>query len=96
MLLRFTAASNRNVSANNMEANASQVLGEGIPWGSSDATETVWLNGCNAKITKSFNSALCDLYERVLADGRDCYVWMDAICINPQDNKEKLHQVQQM
>jgi hypothetical protein len=44
------------------------------------------------RVTKNLHAALSRIRDRVL----DRVLWIDAICINQEDNKEKGHQVQSM
>ncbi|PNP53987.1 hypothetical protein THARTR1_05674 [Trichoderma harzianum] len=61
-------------------------------WGSAKASENITVNGKLLAVTENLYKALQQLrypnQERVL--------WVDAICINQDDNKERGHQVQQM
>lgn len=61
-------------------------------WGSPDVTETVICNGQTLKITENLHAALWQMRE----DGRQGYIWADAICINQADTIEKTEQVRMM
>jgi len=72
---------------------------EGVPyealsyhWGGSNKDAEITLDGCKSKITNNLFSAL--LYLRL--EDRDRILWIDAICINQDDKKERGHQVGQM
>ncbi|PTB59300.1 hypothetical protein M431DRAFT_490900 [Trichoderma harzianum CBS 226.95] len=62
-------------------------------WGSAKAPENITVNGKLLAVTENLYKALQQLrypnQERIL-------LWVDAICINQDDNKERGHQVQQM
>jgi hypothetical protein len=60
--------------------------------GSSDLVETILLDGCQYWITEDLHSAL----QSLRLDDRDRFLWVDAICINQADEKERSQQVQQI
>ncbi|KAK5996170.1 Heterokaryon incompatibility 6-like protein [Cladobotryum mycophilum] len=61
-------------------------------WGSVQTVKTVTVNGKNLDITKNLFVALGYLRQK----DRDRTLWVDAICIDQSDHKERGHQVQQM
>lgn len=80
-------------------------------WGNDSADCTLFLNDCAFKVRKNLYEALktlryrklCDLKCREspqcmdsLGDYGTIRLWVDAICINQQDTKERNHQVQLM
>ncbi|KAK1845502.1 ankyrin repeat and sam domain containing protein 6 [Colletotrichum chrysophilum] len=60
-------------------------------WGSSDLTHHIEISGKELRITASLHLALSHLR---LADDR--VLWVDAVCINQNNHKERGHQVQRM
>lgn len=61
-------------------------------WGSTAGPLPVYVDGKRFDVTQSLHSAL-----RHLRDPKEpARIWADAICINQQDNAEKLQQVQMM
>ncbi|KAK0648420.1 heterokaryon incompatibility protein-domain-containing protein [Cercophora newfieldiana] len=72
---------------------------EGVPyealsyhWGGSDRDAEIILDGCKAKVTNNLHQALLHLR----LEDRDRILWVDAICIDQDDEKERGHQVGQM
>ena len=61
-------------------------------WGSSERTDEILINGCRFGVTKS----AYDLLIARRSIWRDRTIWIDAICINQDDNQEKGAQVQLM
>jgi hypothetical protein len=66
-------------------------------WGGSMHTRepglpTVLVDGCEIELTENLHSAL----RHIRCQDRDATLWVDAICINQQDPREKGHQVQHM
>ncbi|KAJ3577826.1 hypothetical protein NPX13_g2737 [Xylaria arbuscula] len=61
-------------------------------WGSSELTKEIIVNGCRFPVTK----AAFDLLLARRSVFKDRALWIDAICINQQDMKEKSEQVQLM
>ncbi|PON27417.1 hypothetical protein TGAM01_v203798 [Trichoderma gamsii] len=61
-------------------------------WGSAEAPNHIIVNGKILTITKNLHQALQQLRDKV----QDRILWMDAICINQGNEKERGHQVQQM
>ncbi|RGP78862.1 hypothetical protein FLONG3_3061 [Fusarium longipes] len=66
--------------------------GMSYTWGDDEATKTILVNGCAFAIRPNLFSALESL--RNNDDSRT--VWIDAICINQQDEQERNNQVLQM
>lgn len=60
-------------------------------WGNNGNTESIWLNGRPFKVTPNLFTALENLRET----DEEVVIWIDAICINQLDTKERNHQVQQ-
>ncbi|KAF5613349.1 ACB 4-hydroxyacetophenone monooxygenase [Fusarium sp. NRRL 25303] len=61
-------------------------------WGSDYKPESISLDGCRLPIGESLFSAVLHLRDRSI----ERILWIDAICINQEDTKEKGHQVQSM
>ncbi|KAF5590999.1 ACB 4-hydroxyacetophenone monooxygenase [Fusarium subglutinans] len=59
-------------------------------WGSNHKPESILIDGCDLPIGKNLFAALLHLRDRSI----ERILWIDAICINQQDTKEKGHQVQ--
>ncbi|KAL7786584.1 heterokaryon incompatibility protein domain-containing protein [Trichoderma afarasin] len=61
-------------------------------WGSSHLSVIIGVNGCSLKITYNLYRALLDLrYQH-----RQRVLWIDAVCIDQKNDKERGHQVGQM
>ncbi|KAK0610764.1 heterokaryon incompatibility protein-domain-containing protein [Immersiella caudata] len=72
---------------------------EGVPyealsyhWGSPRKDAEIMLDGCQLGITENLSRALTHLR----LEDRDRILWVDAICIDQDDEKERGHQVGQM
>ncbi|KAF7557461.1 hypothetical protein G7Z17_g674 [Cylindrodendrum hubeiense] len=72
---------------------------EGVPyealsyaWGGTWRPEEITLNGCTAKVTENLHTAL----QHLRSEHRDRVLWVDAICIDQDNEKERGHQVGQM
>ena len=70
-------------------------------WGSSAKTETIRINGQHVAVTQNLHSALSDLREaakngRDHVDPRVNHLWVDAVCIDQSNDKERDHQVKHM
>lgn len=72
---------------------------EGVPyealsyhWNGSTKGAEITLDGCKAKITDNLYKAL----QHLRLEDRDRILWVDAICIDQEDEKERGHQVGQM
>lgn len=73
---------------------------EGIPYSALSYTwgeygpkkNIIHVNGCEFHATENLHSAL----QRIRKSDQVIYVWVDAICINQDDEEEKGHQVKQM
>jgi len=63
-------------------------------WGNQHGTP-IMLDGCQFPIGKNLSKVLHRLYKET-EDGEDILVWIDAICINQQDEVEKSTQVRRM
>ncbi|KAF2133115.1 HET-domain-containing protein, partial [Dothidotthia symphoricarpi CBS 119687] len=61
-------------------------------WGNPDKAFEIVMNGTRMPVTKNLFLALRYLRH----PSQDRILWIDAICINQEDNKERGHQVQQM
>ncbi|EHK16860.1 uncharacterized protein TRIVIDRAFT_132850, partial [Trichoderma virens Gv29-8] len=61
-------------------------------WGSAEAPENITVNGKLLAVTENLYKAL----QQLRHDNQERILWVDAICINQDDNKERGHQVQQM
>lgn len=61
-------------------------------WGSTDKPCTIMVEGFELKVTKSAFTAL----QQLRLPDEDRLLWIDAICIDQNDPKEKSHQVGQM
>ncbi|KAF5248255.1 hypothetical protein FANTH_6048 [Fusarium anthophilum] len=61
-------------------------------WGSDHKPESILIDACDLPIGENLFAALLHLRDRSI----ERILWIDAICINQQDTKEKGHQVQSM
>ncbi len=61
-------------------------------WGDPHDTRAIFVNGRSTKVTRSLYTALLRLRQETMSTR----LWVDAICINQEDDDEKTHQVQQM
>jgi len=61
-------------------------------WGSTSRPGDITINGSNMAVTKNVYLALRDLRYKE----RDRYLWIDALCIDQNNDGERGHQVQQM
>ncbi|KAK4078564.1 uncharacterized protein Triagg1_2895 [Trichoderma aggressivum f. europaeum] len=61
-------------------------------WGSAKAPETITVNGKLLAVTENLYKA----FQQLRYPNQERILWVDAICINQDDNKERGHQVQQM
>ncbi|KAH7079569.1 hypothetical protein FB567DRAFT_571692 [Paraphoma chrysanthemicola] len=61
-------------------------------WGNPGETLPVFIDGCRVHVTANLHAALSSLRNHRL----DRVFWIDAICINQNDNKEKGDQIQSM
>lgn len=64
-------------------------------WGDGDASEVIHINGCRFPVRLNLWSCLYHLSQAMLHSERD-YLWVDAICINQSDDREKSAQVRCM
>jgi Heterokaryon incompatibility protein (HET) len=60
-------------------------------WGNSDDTRTVFVNDISVRVTKNLYDALERLHAMKVSR-----LWVDALCINQSDNRERGHQVRLM
>ncbi|OSS44309.1 hypothetical protein B5807_11033 [Epicoccum nigrum] len=58
-------------------------------WGSNDKPHCIEINGRSLNVTKSLLEALQHLRQK----NEDRILWIDAICIDQNDHKERGHQV---
>ncbi|CAN9220044.1 unnamed protein product [Alternaria alternata] len=61
-------------------------------WGGTDRTSTVRVNGKYLDVTENLHLAL----EHLRSEDVDRVIWVDAICIDQSNKRERGHQVQQM
>lgn len=61
-------------------------------WGNSKSKKKILMNGKTVAVTENLQSALEHL--RLESDPR--IIWIDALCINQNDTKERTHQVREM
>ncbi|PZC88487.1 Arp, Ankyrin repeat protein, partial [Pyrenophora tritici-repentis] len=61
-------------------------------WGGTDKTSTVKVNGKTLNVTENLHSAL----QHLRSEGIDRVLWVDAICIDQDNERERGHQVEQM
>lgn len=61
-------------------------------WGSLDKPESISIDECDLPVTVSLHAALLHLRDRFF----ERILWVDAICINQKDFKEREQQVQSM
>lgn len=61
-------------------------------WGGLEKSSHITANGLNIPVTQNLKSALSQLQKPY----EDRILWVDALCINQDDNRERTHQVQQM
>jgi hypothetical protein len=61
-------------------------------WGGSDKTESITLDNQEFAITHNLHRAMIQLRDHQLPR----IIWIDAVCINQEDVKEKEHQIQFM
>ncbi|KAM0431860.1 hypothetical protein ACHAPT_005112 [Fusarium lateritium] len=68
-------------------------------WGDPTGKIPILLNGARFMVTKNLNQAFRHAVPRQKTESghlRSCKLWVDAICINQEDNHEKAWQVQMM
>jgi hypothetical protein len=78
------------------------VLGEDPPiytalsysWGPKERFNEIELNGCSFPVGRSLWSMLYRTQQQL--DYKDALIWIDALCINQEDTRERNHQVQLM
>lgn len=61
-------------------------------WGSDHGSQSVSIEGCHLPVGGNLFAALLHLRDPFI----ERILWIDAVCINQQDNMEKGHQVQSM
>ena len=96
-LLSFTKTSQSSLEGSQLACSLLRVDRESAPpytalsytWGDQSQQGAIALNGKGFLVGKNLEAALHELQKEV-----DCErVWIDAICINQQDNEEKAHQI---
>jgi len=75
--------------------NAPQYKALSYNWGSHDGSSKIKVNGTLILVTPNLLAALQQLYLNQSRNGKS-KLWIDAICINQSDNREKNHQVMRM
>lgn len=74
-------------------------------WGEPQATQSIWIDGCKTDIRDNLWLFLCQARKRtswlsfrnlVYGCGPWKYLWIDALCINQENVREKNAQVQNM
>ncbi|KAF2818578.1 TPR-like protein [Ophiobolus disseminans] len=60
-------------------------------WGDPVNTQPIYVSGCQFDVTENLHAALCSLRRRSIE-----WIWIDAICINQQNQQERGHQVRYM
>ena len=63
-------------------------------WGAPSKTETILCNGHEMKIRANLHEAIQTIFSPPIS--LDLPIWIDAICINQEDDEEKGHQVHRM
>jgi len=61
-------------------------------WGGSDKPQSIFIGNQYLAVTVNLHAALLRLRDHDIAR----IIWVDAVCINQEDDKEKTHQVQSM
>jgi hypothetical protein len=61
-------------------------------WGSPEPPKFISIDEYNLRVTENLHTALSRLRDRSIVR----IIWIDAICINQKDGKEKAHQIQSM
>ena len=61
-------------------------------WGGSVQTHRIYVDGYEFGVTENLFSALCE----IRCQDQDVMLWVDSVCINQGNQKEKGHQVKQM
>jgi hypothetical protein len=65
-------------------------------WGAPLYTETIKIDAFDFPITASLASALEAVRKKYLLTGNGLRIWVDALCINQENNEERSHQVRIM
>lgn len=67
-------------------------------WGDSTMKKTIWLDGFCVNVTENLYSALRQVSKFKASSGKGHYIrlWVDALCINQEDEKERSMQVRIM
>jgi hypothetical protein len=58
-------------------------------WGPENNQRSIFIDNCELRVRANLHAALSCLRDRFI----ECIVWIDAICINQEDNDEKGRQV---
>lgn len=66
-------------------------------WGSASQSEPIQVNGSKLSVTVNLFGALEPIYRYFEREERgECYIWIDAVCIDQKNEAEKSRQVQEM
>jgi hypothetical protein len=84
-------------------ADAPQFTALSYTWGDPENTETIIFNGQKVKVTSNlyYILGMMEFLKRFPLDPSwnipdPLYIWVDAVCINQQDHKEKSHEILRM
>jgi ankyrin repeat protein len=98
-LIRLLGGSTTHINCELFEAYLDEANDGGIPydalsytWGGIEKNATIQINDMKARVTENLFMAL----HHLRSVDNDRILWIDAVCIDQGDDKEKGHQVQQM